>query len=456
MRWSECSNCARRRSARRFTGGGHEPEIRGAPQAARRGGRVPGRASGCSANRSGAPVLELPRTRGGASSHVGEGERLMAKIRGLYQRPDSEVWWISYTTVGGKRVRESTGTTVYDDAKRVLDDKRGRLARGEAVLPRLDKVTYDEAKKDLRAYYETHRTRDLHEADARRERLDVFFTGRRLASIGQDTVTAYAAERQAKKKAEDGTGREGAANGTINRELSTLSKMLRLAYEHGKLQRQPIVKKLPEAAPRAGFVTREQFTSIRRHLPEELRVAMTVAFTFGWRKREVLDLRRRDHYNAQEGTLRLDPGTTKNREGRVVRLTPELYEMIEVQARRVRDLERKGDRVIPWLFPHLEGTHAGQRIMDPRKAWEAACAAAGHPGLLIHDLRRSAVRNMEQAGVPRPVAMKLTGHKTENVYRRYAIVSDSDLEEAALRIAGRAASVTFSSRSAASAGNPVV
>ena len=284
----------------------------------------------------------------------------MAKIRGLYQRPDSEVWWISYTTVGGKRVRESTGTTVYDDAKRVLDDKRGRLARGEAVLPRLDKVTYDEAKKDLRAYYETHRTRDLHEADARLEHLDVFFTGRRLASIGQDTVTAYAAERQAKKKAEDGTEREGAANGTINRELSTLSKMLRLAYEHGKLQRQPIVKKLPEAAPRAGFVTREQFTSIRRHLPEELRVAMTVAFTFGWRKREVLDLRRRDHYNAQEGTLRLDPGTTKNREGRVVRLTPELYEMIEVQARRVRDLERKGDRVIPWLFPHLEGTHAGR------------------------------------------------------------------------------------------------
>ena len=63
---------------------------------------------------------------------------------------------------------------------------------------------------------------------------------------------------------------------------------------------------------------------------------------------------------------------------------------------------------------------------------------------------------MEQASVPRSVAMKLTGHKTENVYRRYAIVSDSDLEEAALRIAGRAASVTFSSRSAASAGNPVV
>ena len=73
-------------------------------------------------------------------------------------------------------------------------------------------------------------------------------------------------------------------------------------------------------------------------------------------------------------------------------------------------------------------------IRDPRKAWESACKAAGLPGLLIHDLRRSAVRNMEQAGVPRSVAMKLTGHKTENVYRRYAIVSDAALESAAQKL----------------------
>ena len=109
--------------------------------------------------------------------------------------------------------------------------------------------------------------------------------------------------------------------------------------------------------------------------------------------------------------------------------------MLDAQVERVRALERKAERVIPWLFHHLDSAHAGERIQDPRKAWKAACVAAGHPGLLIHDLRRSAVRNMEQAGVPRSVAMKLTGHKTENVYRRYAIVSESDLQEAARRIA---------------------
>jgi hypothetical protein len=53
-----------------------------------------------------------------------------------------------------------------------------------------------------------------------------------------------------------------------------------------------------------------------------------------------------------------------------------------------------------------------------------------------HDFRRTAVRNMERRAVPRSVATKITGHRTENVYRRYAIVSDADLREAALKLAG--------------------
>jgi len=116
-------------------------------------------------------------------------------------------------------------------------------------------------------------------------------------------------------------------------------------------------------------------------------------------------------------------------------LTPQLHAALVAQVERIRGLEKKLGRIVPLLFPHLEGPHVGTSILDPRKAWRQACKQAGLPGVLIHDLRRSAVRNMEKANVPRSVAMKISGHKTENVYRRYAIVSDADLKAAAARVA---------------------
>jgi len=61
--------------------------------------------------------------------------------------------------------------------------------------------------------------------------------------------------------------------------------------------------------------------------------------------------------------------------------------------------------------------------------WKEACRLAGVPTRIPHDFRRTAVRNLERAGVPRSVSMKLTGHKTEAVYRRYAIVCEADLTE---------------------------
>ena len=57
------------------------------------------------------------------------------------------------------------------------------------------------------------------------------------------------------------------------------------------------------------------------------------------------------------------------------------------------------------------------------------------PDRIPHDFRRTAVRNLERAGVSRSVAMKMVGHKTEAIYRRYAIVSESDLREAARKLA---------------------
>jgi hypothetical protein len=335
-------------------------------------------------------------------------------------------YWIQYYVPGEATPRrESARTESARDAQDLLTQRLAKIAKGEPIIPRVDRILYDELVTDLTLHYSTTGCRDLGEADKRFRHLKRFFAGRRAATIGQPEATAYVAFRQA----------EGAANGTINRELGILVSALRLGYKAKKVSHPPAISKLKEAPPRQGFFEDAQYAAVRAHLPPDLQVVIDIEYTFGWRnQREVLTLEKR-HLDLTAGTLRLDPGTTKNDDGRVVYLTPELQQALAEQLARVQALERQLGRIIPFLFPHLRGRLAGTRRKDFRKAWATATRAAGCPGHLRHDFRRTAVRNLEQAHVPRSVAMKITGHRTEGVYRRYAIVSDSDLQAASARLA---------------------
>jgi integrase len=351
----------------------------------------------------------------------------------LYRR--GNVWWANIS-VNGRRIRLTTECTKRPDAEKWAKAKEGKLVGGEPTLPRADRVKYDEAAADLRSYYVTSGARDPKEAGWRLARLDRYFTGRRLAAIGPADSTVYAQARQG----------QGASNATINRELAVLGRMLRLAHENNKLLRLPMLRKLEEAAPRSGFFEADQYEAVRRRLPEDARVACDLAYTFGWRMQsEVLPLEWR-HVDLRAATVRLEPGSTKNHDGRMVYLTPALLAALAAQRERVKALEKRLDRIIKWVFPHLKGAKQqsvglrhvrvlGERRQDLRRCWLTACKAAGVPGRLKHDFRRTAVRNLERSGVSRSVATKITGHRTEAVYRRYAIVNDQDLREAAAKLA---------------------
>ncbi len=136
--------------------------------------------------------------------------------------------------------------------------------------------------------------------------------------------------------------------------------------------------------------------------------------------------------------MRLDPETTKNREGRTVILTPDLRAVLLEQWKQACLLVKKRNpeatahdiaEAVPWAF-HRNGTP----IRDFRTAWKTACKTAGLTGRIPHDFRRTAVRNMTRAGSPERVAMKITGHKTRSVFDRYDIVSKADLRQAAERL----------------------
>jgi len=182
---------------------------------------------------------------------------------------------------------------------------------------------------------------------------------------------------------------------------------------------------------RKGFFEPDQFAAVLTQLPDYLKALARVAYVTGWRPRSELLTRQWRDVDFKSGWLRLEPGETKNREGRMFPLdTFDLRAVLEAQRTRVSAIEKGTGAIIPHVFTYDDG----RRIGTYDKAWQAACRRASVAGRLMYDFRRTAVRNLERAGIPRSVAMKLTGHKTESVYRRYAIVSESDLRDAGARL----------------------
>lgn len=343
----------------------------------------------------------------------------------IYQR--GRIWWVSYYR-GGKQYFETSRSKRKLDAKTLLQLREGDIAKGIPVTPKLHRVTWEDAVQDVLNDYTSNRKKShAHVAKRLEKHLTPFFGGRRLSTISTADIRAYVAHRQA-QTITSGTGETArsrtTANATINRELAILKRTFTLAMQAGKIMTRPHIPMLQEHNVRQGFFEREQFEAVRKRLPEELQGVALFGYLTGWRKQEILTLQWRQ-VDLKGGCVRLEPGTTKNGEGRTFFFTDELRMLLE---------QRKGenvvrDRIVPWVF-HRQG----EQIKSFHKAWQTACKGAGVPGRIFHDFRRTAVRNLVRAGVPERVAMQMTGHKTRSVFERYNVVSEGDLRNAADRL----------------------
>jgi integrase len=340
--------------------------------------------------------------------------------------------WIKYYQ-NGRSVRESTGTTKETVARRVLRAREGDVEHGIPVNPKMGRVTFEEAAADLLNDYIVNGRKSHAHANRRIElHLKPTFKGKRLFSITTPAIRAFVTARLA----------AGASNGEINRELATLKRMFTLAVQAGKLHGKPHIPMLREDNVRRGFFELEQFESVRAHLPEALRPVVTFAYLTVWRLcSEILPIEWRQ-IDWTGRVVRLDPGTTKNTEGRTFPFTAALETLLKAQ-RVEHDRLAKAGRIVPYVF-HRDGV----RILDIRRAWTSACKAAGAPGRIVHDFRRTAVRNLERAGVSRSAAMAMVGHKTEAIYRRYAIVDAGALRDAAAKIDGASGTIPGTIRAA--------
>lgn len=362
-----------------------------------------------------------------------------------FKRPDGSVyegrvWWAQYWK-DGKPYQESTKTADLERAIRFRERKLLEIEQGQFVSPRAKQITVKELADDVEKDY-TENRRDVETLRYRLRHLRPYFGSRRVADLTPECIHGYIEQRQTEK----------ADNGTINRELGALRRMLHLAQKRRKLATVPPVERIRENGPRTGFFEHEEVLRLLPHLPEDLRAFIAFAEETGWRKGEVSNLTW-DRVDLHTSAVRLDVGTTKNQEGRTVYLSDALAGTL-AKLKKDRDEQRPE---YPFVFHREEG-----KVRDIRKAWARACKAAkiaprtchgcrgtgkqqdrecltckgkGTVRPVLHDMRRSAVRNMVRAGIPQTVAMERSGHKTAEVFRRYNITSDADHIEAANRLA---------------------
>ena len=332
-------------------------------------------------------------------------------------------FWIKYPR-NGASVRENTHSDKITVAREILKNRIGEIATGNFVEPKARKMLVSELVDALLREYGNNDRKSLKLVEQKwKKHVKPVFGQMRAADVTTDALDSYIAKRKEEK----------AENATINRELAILRHAFFLAYRSKprKVHEVPPFPRLKENPPRAGFVDDAQYKKLCDNCVEPwLRAMLAVAYSFGFRKGELLNLRVRQ-VDLLNRTLTLDAGETKNGEGRSVKLTNETYTLLCQCVVR----KQPGDFVFTWKD--------GGAVKDFRVAWAKLVKAAGLSELLFHDLRRSAVRNMIRRGVPQVVAQRISGHKTVAVFNRYNIVSESDLAEAALRIESRKDAVHF-------------
>jgi integrase len=336
----------------------------------------------------------------------------------------------------GKWHWESSGLEDEHEAQKLADEREVDSGRGVPVGPGIGKLTLKDGYELVAADYTVNDRDSLRCIEYRyRVHLAPYF-GATTKMVDIVDADPYMVHRKGEK----------AANGTINREVDILRRAFRLAARKKLLVFVPHFPRLDEKkAVRKGFLERHQFQAVRRHLPEPLQDLATVAYITGWRVDSELMALEWRHVDFDHLELRLEAGESKNDEPRTFPITTELLEVLR-RRRALADQCLGHGFVCPRVFFRLVATKRGgaakaspkkpEAIVSWRKAWHNACRAAGLPGRLPHDLRRTAVRDGRRLGIDRDVGMKIHGMKTASIYTRYNIVDPEDIADARRKLSG--------------------
>jgi integrase len=329
---------------------------------------------------------------------------------GIYPRGGVQWIWYSYR---GHLYRESSHSADEKVAEKLLRRRLKQVERPGFVGPKEDKWTLADMKARIEADYERKENRSLKTVGYCFKHLEEAFKFHRVIDIRTPVVEEYTKKRL----------QAGAARASVNRELAYLRHGFKLMLKAGDISAIPAVIELLQGENvRKGFIAPGDFAALLEHIPDlDVRDLVEFLYNAAWRSGEGKNLEWSE-VDLTNNMIRLPAEKSKSKKPRNLPIIGVLLEIIQ---RRLE--KRRLD--CPYVF-HRKG----KRIASFRKAFKAAATAAGMLGLVPHDMRRSAVRNFRRAGLSEHEGMKLSGHETDSIYRRYDIISDDDLAESMNRV----------------------
>jgi integrase len=328
----------------------------------------------------------------------------------LYRRGQGKNWWLD-VRYRGKRHHFSTHISNQKRANEFARDFIAKLHRGEYRADE-SSVTFERLCELSLNYYRINDRRSIKTFGYVLKRLSREFSQVCAIDITSERIERYKAERISQ-----------AAKSTINEELSALSLMFRLAVEqHQLLARKPLISFLDDSDNvRQGFVAQGDYLAIRAALPQRLQDLTDFLWWTGVRLGTARQIEWRDINHA---TIRIRSETVKTNQSHEIPLLGEVAAIIH----------RANEYRTP--LTRLVFNRNGQPLLNNwcEVRWKKAARAVGLAHILIHDLRRSFVRNMRLAGLPEAVIMQFTGHRTRDVFLRYNIVNMDEKRAAIERL----------------------
>ena len=317
------------------------------------------------------------------------------------------------------------------EAERFKRQRLGELAAEKHggrpfIGPQQQRVTVNELLDSLERDYQLRDKWNIKVASHMKPLRDYWGTWRAV-EVTSDAVAKYIENLRG----------ETYCNSTVNHRTQLLRQAFKIAMRNKVVSVAPYIPRLSEIGnEREGFFETPDFETVVSHLPAYLQDFARFGFITGWRKGSISKLRWND---VGDGVIYLRAKNSKNRKAESIPLEGQLAEIIERRrAEQVLEAEDGTKRIAEYVFHYRNGLPVG----DFRKAWKKACREANVDDRLFHDLRRTASRNMIDAGVPQAVAMKITGHKTDSIFRRYAIVNQDQKREALAKTAQHLAAQT--------------